>query len=114
MQDMDDKSMIEFLIQKNDDLINELSIKISENQILLEMKNILESIMKECDCGNKMTKHLLFRTLQLFRSYHILADINIKNKGIYLKYNILIKLFKSLLGPDDEENIRKMVSGFEN
>ena len=79
---MDDKNLIEFLKQRNNQLIDELSEKICENQILLLMKIMLESILEKCYCDNPMKEEILKNTLELMRQHNILVDINTKNKGI--------------------------------
>ena len=85
---MDENNEIEFLRMKNDELILELSNKITENEILLKMKNVLEMLLKECDCHNRLKSEMLFKTLKLFRQHRILVDMIIKNKGKHLKYKI--------------------------
>ena len=79
---MDDKILIEFLKQKNEELINELSVKIAENEILTQLKYVLDSVLKECDCGNRLMSKLLYETLRLMREHNILVNLN---KGIFHK-----------------------------
>ena len=76
-----DKLELDFLRRQNEELMLELAVKNSENEVLLKLKYVLESVLKECDCNNVMYKKLLFKTLKLIRTYNILSNINIQNRS---------------------------------
>ena len=82
---MEEKNEIEFLRQKNNELIQELSEKMVENDILLKFKVILEHVLIDCKCKNDFKSIYSSDTVNLLKEYHILMDMQIKNKGIFCK-----------------------------